>query len=103
MARPTADTAQITFRLPLEWLERADEVAASLALAGRPMGRTDGVRALIAAGLAVYSGDTGAMVERVSRSLQVTREEALRAALEAFVGALPAGPKVPAKKRAKKK
>lgn len=92
MARPTADTAQITFRLPLAWLERADAVAAALALAGRPMGRTDGLRALIAAGLVVYSDEVGRLADLVARDLTVaggplvTREEAIRVALEQYGG-----------------
>lgn len=90
MARPTVDTVQITFRLPLAWLERADAVAAALALAGRPMGRTDGVRALIAAGLVVYSDEVGRLADLVARDLTVagrppvTREEAIRVALEQY-------------------
>lgn len=92
MARPTADTAQITFRLPMKWLERADEVAAGLALAGRPMGRTDGVRALIAAGLTMYSSEIGRLADLIARDLTVagkppvTREEAMRVALEQYGG-----------------
>ena len=92
MARPTADTVQITFRLPLAWLERADVVAAALTLAGRPMGRTDGVRALIAAGLTLYSEEIARLADLVARDLAVaggppvTREEAIRVALEQYGG-----------------
>ena len=113
MARSTADTAQITFRLPLDWLERADAVAAGLALAGRPMGRTDGVRALIAAGLFLYEPEVAQLADRAAHALTarsgttVTREAALKialkAALEVYVASLPEPKRKSATKRSPKK
>lgn len=97
VARPTADTVQITFRLPTKWLEQADAVAAYLARAGRPMGRTDGFRALIAAGLFHYSPEIAKLADLVALDLAManpggvgfTREDAIKAALQKYVDAAP--------------
>ena len=57
------------------------------------MGRTDGVRALIAAGMVVYSDEVGKLTDLVARDLQaaagggppITREEVIRVTLEKYV------------------
>lgn len=98
VARPTADTVQITFRLPTKWLQAADAVAAYLAHAGRPMGRTDGFRALIAAGLFLYDPEIAKLADLVALDLALenpggvgfTREDAIKAALQKYVAAAPA-------------
>jgi hypothetical protein len=51
MARPTADTVQITFRIPKDWLNQADKVASLISRPGLPASRTDALRAAIARGL----------------------------------------------------
>lgn len=87
MARPTADTEQITFRLPSKWLKEADRVAKLLAQDGRAAGRTDGVRALIAAGLFVHDPEIAALADLLAATLSlktsrpVSREDAIRVAL----------------------
>jgi hypothetical protein len=53
MARPTADTVQITFRIPTQWLAQADLVAGQISSAGFTASRTDALRAAIARGLEV--------------------------------------------------
>lgn len=56
MARPSkttpasADTVQVTFRIPKEWLRRADSIAKKLSKNGVELGRTDGFRLAMNAG-----------------------------------------------------
>ena len=56
MARPSkttsaaADTVQVTFRIPKEWLRRADGLAKKLSKNGIELGRTDGFRLAMNAG-----------------------------------------------------
>lgn len=57
MARPTANTVQITFRIPKEWLEEADEVADVLSRPGMRASRTDAFRAAVARGFAAIKAD----------------------------------------------
>lgn len=48
-----AATTQVSFRLPTEWLARADEIARRLSEDARPMSRTDALRIAISRGFAV--------------------------------------------------
>lgn len=51
MARQAkADTAQITFRVPSEWLQEADDLAKALSRPGMEVERTGAFRAAIAKG-----------------------------------------------------
>lgn len=51
MARPTADTVQVTFRIPTSWLEEADEIAKTIARpGGMTASRTDAFREAIRIG-----------------------------------------------------
>lgn len=45
-----ATTTQVTFRIEKEWLKRADKIAAKLSTNGVKLTRTDGFRAVMAAG-----------------------------------------------------
>lgn len=49
-----ATTTQVTFRIEKEWLKRADKVAAKLSSNGVKLTRTDGFRAVMAAGFEVH-------------------------------------------------
>lgn len=51
MARPTADTAQVTFRIPTSWLAQADALAIVLSRHGMAASRTDVFREAIALGM----------------------------------------------------
>jgi hypothetical protein len=51
--RKRATTTQVTFRIEKEWLDRADRVATLLSSDGVEMTRTDGFRAVMAAGFKV--------------------------------------------------
>jgi len=51
--RPPKDTEQVTFRVPREWLTKADALAAKLAPVG-VLSRTDALRAAIAKGFEAY-------------------------------------------------
>lgn len=51
MARPTADTVQLTLRIPSKWFEDADGIAAQISEPGRIATRTDVFRLAIARGL----------------------------------------------------
>jgi hypothetical protein len=57
MARPTADTVQITFRIPSAWPGEADEIAKLLSRPGMPASRTDAIRAAIAKGFEVIRAE----------------------------------------------
>jgi hypothetical protein len=46
----TQNTIQITFRVPEEWIERADKIAKKLSHEGITLTRTDGYRAAMATG-----------------------------------------------------
>lgn len=59
MARPTADTSQITFRLPNAWLAQADELAKHISRPGFEASRTDALRAAIAKGLEALRAEFG--------------------------------------------
>jgi hypothetical protein len=48
--RKRATTTQVTFRIEKDWLGRADRVASKLSSDGVEMTRTDGFRAVMAAG-----------------------------------------------------
>lgn len=56
MARPSkttpekADTVQVTFRIPSEWIKRAEVLAKRFSEDGVVLGRTDGFRLAIKAG-----------------------------------------------------
>ena len=49
--RPASNLVQIALRLPLPWLDKADDLAGSLATPGRTPSRTDVLREAIAVGL----------------------------------------------------
>jgi hypothetical protein len=49
-----ATTTQVTFRIEKDWLKRADKVAAKLSSNGVKLTRTDGFRAVMAAGFEVH-------------------------------------------------
>lgn len=49
-----ASTIQITFRIPEEWLEWADELASKHSAPGLVLTRTDGFRTAMAAGFEKY-------------------------------------------------
>jgi len=53
MARTNAKTTQITFRIPKEWLERADLLATKLSRPGNELTRTDALRVALATGLEI--------------------------------------------------
>lgn len=53
MGRPMKDTEQVAFRVPREWLTKADALAAKLAPVG-VLSRTDALRAAIAKGFEAY-------------------------------------------------
>jgi hypothetical protein len=57
MPRPTADTSQITFRLPNAWLVEADEIARHLSRPGFEASRTDALRACIAKGIEAFRAE----------------------------------------------
>jgi hypothetical protein len=54
MARPPADTVQITFRVPSGWMKRADVLASKLSRPGIVATRTDALRAALAEGLNAF-------------------------------------------------
>lgn len=58
--RPPADTVQVTFRIPSQWLIEADEVADLLSKPGMRASRTDAYRAAMARGFAAIRGDANA-------------------------------------------
>jgi hypothetical protein len=61
MARESKDkkTTQVTFRVPVEWLARADRVADKLSTAAKRFSRTDAMREALAAGFeALDAGET---------------------------------------------
>jgi hypothetical protein len=58
MARPTADTVQITFRMPTEWLARADALAKLISRPGFEASRTDAFRAAIARGFEAFESES---------------------------------------------
>lgn len=66
MARPPADTVQVTFRIPSHWLKEADAVAALLTHHGMPATRTDAFREAIARGLREIARDIEGPNYRVS-------------------------------------
>ena len=49
-----ATTTQVTFRIEKEWLSRADKIAEKLSTNGVKLTRTDGFRAVMAAGFEVH-------------------------------------------------
>jgi ACT domain-containing protein len=49
-----ATTTQVTFRIEKDWLKRADKVAEKLSSNGVKLTRTDGFRAVMAAGFEVH-------------------------------------------------
>ena len=53
----SADDVQITFRIPIEWLARADEEATYLSRPGFQASRTDALRAAIAQGFEAFARD----------------------------------------------
>ncbi|HTQ43921.1 MAG TPA: hypothetical protein VMI75_14285 [Polyangiaceae bacterium] len=53
-AKRRATTTQVTFRIEKDWLKRADKVAAKLSSNGVKLTRTDGFRAVMAAGFEVH-------------------------------------------------
>src|SRR4051812_8152059 len=59
MPRPPSNAVQIAIRVPVEWLERADEIARLISKPGFGASRTDGFRAAIARGFEVIEGDAG--------------------------------------------
>jgi hypothetical protein len=65
MARPTADTVQITFRIPSHWLHQADAVATVLSRHGMEATRTDAFREAIARGMEEIIKDASATQYRV--------------------------------------
>lgn len=66
MARPTADTTQVTFRIPTHWLTQADAVATILSRHGMEATRTDVFREAIARGMEEIVKDQGRTQYRVS-------------------------------------
>ena len=52
MARPTAETVQVTFRIPKGWVEEARVVAEHMSQPGFEASYTDAFRAALAKGLA---------------------------------------------------
>ena len=57
MPRPPADTVQVTFRIPSNWLIEADEVADLLSQPGMRASRTDAFRAAIVRGFEAIRKD----------------------------------------------
>jgi hypothetical protein len=52
MPRPKSENAfQVAFKIPTEWTERADAIAAKLSQPGVTVTRTDALRAALARGL----------------------------------------------------
>ncbi len=51
MPRPPSDSVQIALRVPPDWLNKADAVAAKISLPGMTATRTDALRAAMALGL----------------------------------------------------
>lgn len=56
MARENGTTAQITFRVPLQWLEDATQLARKLSRPGNVLTRTDALRIALATGLEIEKG-----------------------------------------------
>ncbi|HEY1696179.1 MAG TPA: hypothetical protein VGG39_28625 [Polyangiaceae bacterium] len=48
---PSENTFQVTFKIPDAWIKMADELAASMAVPGVTITRTDALRAALAEGL----------------------------------------------------
>jgi hypothetical protein len=67
MARPTANTVQITFRIPTEWLAEADLAADRLSSPGMRASRTDAFRAAIARGFEVMKAERKAPASEPSK------------------------------------
>jgi hypothetical protein len=52
MPRPQSDnTFQVAFKIPEEWIKRADEIAALMSMPGMQWTRTDALRAALSVGL----------------------------------------------------
>jgi hypothetical protein len=66
MGRPTADTVQVTFRIPSHWLKEADAVAMVLSRHGMEATRTDAFREAIARGFKEIIKEASASQYRVS-------------------------------------
>ncbi len=59
VARPTADTVQITFRIPTSWVAEAEALAKRLSRPGIETSKTDAFRAAIARGFEAFRADAG--------------------------------------------
>jgi hypothetical protein len=58
MPRPASEnTFQITFKVPQEWVELADALAAAMSRPGLTLTRTDALRTALATGLATLKGE----------------------------------------------
>jgi hypothetical protein len=57
VARPPADTVQVTFRIPSDWLHQADALAATMSLFGTQATRTDAFREAMARGFRALEED----------------------------------------------
>jgi hypothetical protein len=79
MARPLKDTVQITFRIPKDWMRKADALAKRLSRPGLNALRTDAFRAALAEGfwLLEKREKRGEWLRRRTAPLRRTREEAL--------------------------
>lgn len=66
MGRPTADTVQVTFRVPSYWLQEADAVAMALSRFGMDATRTDAFREAIARGFKEIIKESAEASYRVS-------------------------------------
>lgn len=62
--RPASNFVQIALRLPSPWLEKADDLAGSLATPGRTPSRTDVLREAIAVGLGELAKGGGNRIGR---------------------------------------
>lgn len=55
--RPTADTVQVTFRIPSDWIAQADALASTLSVFGVQATRTDAFREAMARGFKALEED----------------------------------------------